>query len=71
MNTFIEMYNTDHYTSWEQAAAFGGVYSCLVYSEDPLALEDAMEAAHTAALMMDGRIQIETRVVNRGIRKIR
>ena len=66
MNTFIEMYNLDQYTSWEQAAANGGIYSCIVHSEDLLALEDAMEAAHTAALMMDGRSQIETRVVSRG-----
>jgi len=66
MNTFIEMYNLEQYASWEQAAANGGIYSCIVHSEDPLALEDAMEAAHTAALMMDGRSQIETRVVNRG-----
>jgi len=66
MNTFIEMYNLEQYASWEQAAAHGGIYSCIVHSEDPLALEDAMEAAHTAALMMDGGGQIDTRVVTRG-----
>jgi hypothetical protein len=65
MDTFIEMYNYDHYTSWEDAAAHGGIYSCIVHSEDPLALEDAMEAAHTAALMMDGNCQIDTRVARR------
>jgi hypothetical protein len=66
MDTFIEMYNYDQHTSWEDAAAHGGVYRCIVHSEDPLALEDAMEAAHTAALMMDGNCQIETRVVTKG-----
>jgi hypothetical protein len=67
MNTFIQMYNLDHYTSWEDAADHGGIYSCIVHSEDPLALEDAMEAAHTAALMMDGSSQIATRVVTKEI----
>jgi hypothetical protein len=65
MNTFIEMYNLDDYASWEHADNNGGIYSCIVHSEDPLALEDAMEAAHTAALMVDGRSQIETRVVTK------
>jgi hypothetical protein len=65
MNTYIEMYNYDHYPSWEKAADNGGIYSCIVHSEDPLALQDAMEAAHTAAMMMDGNCQIETRVVKR------
>jgi len=65
MDTFIEMYNYDHYPSWEEARYGGGIYSCIVHSEDPLALEDAMEAAHTAALMMDGNCQIETRVVKK------
>jgi len=65
MATFIQMYNLDQYTSWEDAANNGGLYSCIVHSEDPLALEDAMEAAHTAALMMDGGGQIDTRVVTK------
>jgi len=65
MNTFIEMHNLDQYTSWEHAAIHGGVYSCIVHSEDPLALEDAMEAAHTAELMMDGSSRIDTRVVTK------
>jgi hypothetical protein len=65
MNTYIEMYNYDQYTSWEEAADNGGIYSCIVHSEDPLALEDAMEAAHTAALMMDGSSQIDTRVITK------
>lgn len=65
MSTFIQMYNLDQYTSWEDAAKYGGLYSCIVHSEDPLALEDAMEAAHTAALMMDGSSKIETRVITK------
>jgi hypothetical protein len=56
------MYNLDHYTSWEDADNHGGIYSCIVHSEDPLAIDDAMEAAHTAAMMMDGSYQIDTRV---------
>jgi hypothetical protein len=65
MRTFIEMYSLDQYTSWEHAAIHGGIYSCTVDSEDPLALEDAMKAARTAALMMDGISRIDTRVVTR------
>jgi hypothetical protein len=65
MATFIQMYNLDQYTSWEDAAKHGGVYSCIVHSEDPLAIEDAMEAAHTAALMIDGSSQMDTRVVTK------
>jgi hypothetical protein len=65
MRTFIQMYNLDQYTSWKHAANHGGIYSCIVHSEDPLALKDAMEAAHTAALMMDGSSQIDIRVVTK------
>lgn len=74
MNTFIEMYNADHYFSWEDAARYGGVYSSIVHMvDDPdhptstALLEDVMEAAHNAARMMDSNARIETRVVRRAV----
>lgn len=72
--TFIEMYRKDDYPTWEAAAAEGAVYSSIVHMVDNpegavgrAFLEDMMEAAHTAALMMDGNAKIETRAVRREV----
>lgn len=74
MNTFIEMYNKDHYLSWEEAKANGAIYSSIVHMvDDPHSptgaafIEDMMEAAHNAARMIDGNAHIATRVVRRAV----
>ena len=73
-NTFIEMYNAAQYPSWEAADNHGGIYSSIVYMVDEpfnqpgeAFIFDMMEAAHTAAKMMDGSAEIQTRVVRRNV----
>ena len=67
-HTFIEMYNTSNYDSWEQAWKFGGVYITTVFSVDEpregagfSIMEDMRDAIETACCMMDSNCEIKTR----------
>jgi len=67
-HTFIEMYNSSNYDSWEQAWKFGGVYITTVFSVDEprhgagfSIMEDVRDAIETACQMMNSNCEVKTR----------
>lgn len=67
-HTFIEMYNSSNYDSWEQAWKFGAVYITTVFSVDEpregvgfSIMEDMHDAIETACCMMDSNSEIKLR----------
>ena len=68
-HTFIEMYNSSNYDSWEQAWKFGGVYITVVHSVDEpqhgagfSIMEDVRAAIMEACNMMNSNCEVETRI---------